>query len=237
MRLGPDFPTQTLTHAAPLLQSRSMGRALPLAITFLSSVSFALAGCQPSAAAAVLSGPYQGTELKKPAPDFDLPDHRGARITLSDLRGQVVALTFMDSQCQEVCPLTAVHLRSAYRQLGSEASSVVFVGINVNLEANTIEDVLTTTQNWQLDEIASWHFLTGSEDQLRPIWETYDVTVYPAPEGEGELVHTPGVFLIDQAGQLRWYVSTPFDDLGTPAWTQPLSELLVKHIGELLRGR
>ena len=220
-----------------LLQLRSMGRVFALGIKFLPAVGLALAGCQPRAAAAVLSGPYEGTELNSPAPDFELPDHRGVRIALSDWRGQVVVLTFMDSQCQEVCPLTAVHLRSAYRQLGSEAGSVVFVGINVNLEANTVEDVLATTQKWRLDEIASWHFLTGTEDQLRPIWEAYDVTVYPAPEVEGELVHTPGVFLIDQAGELRWYVSTPFDDLGTPAWTQPLSELRVQHIGELLRGR
>jgi len=235
MGLPADSTASTLTLTALLLQWRSMGRAFSLGIMFLTAVGFALAGCQPRAAAAVLSGPYEGTELGNPAPDFELPDHQGASIALSDLRGQVVVLTFMDSQCQQICPLTAVHLRSAYRELGSEAGSVVFVAINVNVEANTVEDVLATTQSWRLDEIGSWHFLTGTEDQLRPIWEAYDVTVYPAPEGEGELVHTPGVFLIDQSGDLRWYVSTPFNDLGTPAWTQPLSELLVKHIGELLR--
>jgi len=214
-----------------------MGRVFWLGVMVLPAVGFALGGCQPQGTPAALSAPYEGTELGNPAPDFELLDHQAASIALADLRGQVVVLTFMDSQCLEVCPLTAVHLRSAYRQLGSEAGSVVFVGINVNVEANTVGDVLATTQNWRLDEIGSWHFLTGTEDQLRPIWEAYDVTVYPAPEGEGELVHTPGVFLIDQSGVMRWYVSTPFDDLGTPAWTQPLSELLVKHIGELLRGR
>lgn len=192
-------------------------------------------GCISQAAAVVQSGPYEGTPLQGQAADFQLLDQQGTVVRLSEFREKVVALTFMDSQCQEVCPLTAVHLRTAARQLGSEAGSVVFVGINVNVEANSVEDVLDTTEQWRLDEIASWRFLTGSDQELRPLWEAYAVTVYPAPEGGGELVHTPGVFLIDQAGQLRRYISTPFDDQGTPQWTAPLSELLVKYLRELLR--
>jgi cytochrome oxidase Cu insertion factor (SCO1/SenC/PrrC family) len=36
----------------------------------------------------------------------------------SDFIGQVVALTPVDSQCEDTCPLTAVHLRTVYQQLG-----------------------------------------------------------------------------------------------------------------------
>ncbi len=38
---------------------------------------------------------------------------------------------------------------------------VVFLGVNVNVKANAIADVLETTREWRLDEIPSWHFLTG----------------------------------------------------------------------------
>lgn len=180
------------------------------------------------------SGAYEGTALDGPAADFRLVDQNGAPVALSDFRDRVVVLAFLDSQCQEVCPLTAVHLRAANQMLGDDATSVVFLGVNVNVEANEVNDVLATTQKWRLDEIPTWHFLTGSAEELQPIWAAYDILVLPASAEQEELVHTPGVYLIDQAGQRRWYVSTPFDEAGTPQWTAPLSELLVKHVRELL---
>ena len=177
---------------------------------------------------------YEGTVLDRPAADFRLVDQNGATIALSDFRGQVVALTFMDSQCREVCPLTAAHLRAANQMLGDDAASVVFMGVNVNVKANTVADVMAITSKWRLDEIPTWHFLTGSAEELEPVWKAYGVAVAP---GQGEIQHTPGVFLIDRSGQQRWYVSTPFDKAGTPQGTAPLSELLVKHIRELLNDK
>jgi len=47
-------------------------------------------------------------------------------------------------------------------------------------------------------------------------------------------VHTPGVFLIDQRGNKRWYVSTPMDAAGNPLESAPLSELLLRHMRSLL---
>ena len=174
---------------------------------------------------------YAGTALDSLAADFRLVDQNGATIALSDLRGRVVVLTFMDSRCREVCPLTAAHLRAAHQMLGDDAASVVFIGMNVDVKANTVADVMAITSKWRLDEIPTWHFLTGSAEELEPVWKAYSIAVVP---GEDAIQHTPGVFLIDRAGQQRWYISTPFDKAGTPQWTVPLSELLVRHIRELL---
>lgn len=198
-------------------------------------VALFIAACAgPPAASPGSAEAYEGTALRGPATDFRLADQNGDTVALSDFRGRVVVLTFLDSQCQDVCPLTAVHLRAAGQALSDVAQSIVFLGVNVNIEANAVADVTATSLKWRLDEIPTWHFLTGSVEELEPVWKAYDITVLPQ-EG-GEITHTPGVFLIDQTGQKRWYVSTPFDDAGTPQWTAPLSELLVKHIRELLSG-
>ena len=191
----------------------------------------AMANYEGDSAALDTPPAYEGTELDDVAPDFRLVDHQGVRVALSDFRGKVVVLTFLDSQCQETCPLTATHLRLARQMLSEEAASVVFIGINVNLEANSVADVLATTKKWRLDEIPTWHFLTGSAEELEPVWQAYNIMVIPEQD---EIQHTPGVFLIDPAGQKRRYVSTPFDETGQPQWTAPLHELLVKHIRELL---
>ena len=209
--------------------SLSHGFSLGVAIALILSSSACAGGATPTDAA----GAYNGTALDDLASNFRLVDQYAVSVALSDFRGQVVVLAFLDAQCREVCPRTAAHLRTANQALRDDARSVVFLAVNVNIEADKTADVETATRKWRLDEIATWHFLTGSAEELEPIWKAYHILVIRASADE-ELVHTPGVFLIDPTGRQRWYVSTPFDDAGTPQWTAPLSELLVKHIRELL---
>lgn len=176
---------------------------------------------------------YQGVQLDTVAPNFELANQRSETVSLSDFRGNVVALTFMDSRCTAICPLTAVDLRRVSETLGRN-EKVVFIGVNVNVVANTVEDVRTATEGWRLDEIPTWNFLTGSENDLTAVWEAYGIGVEPMDSDTGEVSHSPGVYLIDQAGRERWYVSTPFVQAGTPAPSRPLHELLLMHIRELL---
>lgn len=180
---------------------------------------------------------YQGTELAEPAPDFRLVDQNGAPVALSGFRGKVVVLAFFDSRCDETCPLTAAELRRVNRSLEEDAERIAFLGVNVNAVFNTPEDVAKFTEEQRLDEILSWHFLTGRPEELRPVWQAYSIAVVAQP-GQDDFQHTPGVFIIDQAGNKRWYVSTPLSDEGLVAsWTGPrLGELLVRYILELLSG-
>ena len=177
---------------------------------------------------------YDGTEMSGEAPDFSLTDQNGSVVNLSDFRGKVVILTFMDSRCKDTCPLTAAQLRQAYRQFDrNEANQVAFIGININNEANAVADVYEITKTWRLEEIPSWHFLTGSRQDLEVIWRDYGIAVAPNPDGT-EIMHTPGVFLIDPSGQKRWYISTPLSELRDTELALPLNELLVKRVREIL---
>jgi len=181
--------------------------------------------------------PYEGTELSGIAPDFRLTDQYGELVGLSEFGGRIVVLTFMDSQCKEVCPLTSAQLIQAYRNLDTgEVSQVVFVAVNVNVDANTDMDVAQATQQWHLDELPSWHFLTGNAEELESVWKDYGVAAETSAES-GEIMHTPGVFLIDPAMQKRWYISTPYSVEGNAEPALSLSELLVDHIHEILRDR
>jgi protein SCO1/2 len=176
------------------------------------------------------SGPYAGSRLTGAAPQIVLIDHGGEPLALASLRGDVVVLTFMDSTCQDVCPLTAAELRLVHRELTTaERQGTSFIGVNANALASSVPDVLRATRQWRLDEIESWHFVTGEPDALRAVWEAYGIEA--APDGV-RVRHTSGVFLIDRRGSLRWYVSVPLED---PEWDGPaLSEILLRRIRELL---
>jgi len=179
---------------------------------------------------------YEGTALNGEAPDFQLIDQHGTEISLSDFRGNIVVLAFMDSTCVDVCPLISLHLRTVYQQLtaiSGETVPVVFIGVNVNAKANSTQDVFQFTVNNGLFTIPTWHFLTGSLDQMKKAWDAYSITVV-ASEESAKIIHTPGLYLIDENGEKAWYVAVPVRHDST--WQGPsLSELLENRINDLLR--
>ena len=175
------------------------------------------------------SQPYSGTELQAPAPDFSLIDQNGNAVTLSDLRGKVVALTFLDPNCTDVCPLTALHLRQARDALGPGADDVAFLAVNVNPNAASTQDLMAATEKWSMAQLPNWHFLSGAEAQLRKTWKDYNIYAGGGKLDKAlEVEHSPGVYIIDRKGTERWYISVPLE---ASSWDGPsLSDLLAARI-------
>ena len=196
-------------------------------------VTFILAACggpSPAPSSASESAAYEGTEVGGAAPDFQLVDQRGEPVRLSDFRGKVVVLSFLDSTCHDICPLTAQHLKNTVQALQpGAAENVALLAVNVNTSASAVSDVAAATSHWNMDGLPSWHFLTGSPKELQSVWLAYSAGVQVRPNGE--ISHLPGVYVIDQQGQQRWYISIPED----PSWTGPaLSEVLPGRLRQLL---
>src|SRR5689334_995495 len=77
--------------------------------------------------------PLAGTDLgATPAPDFALADQNGETVQLAALRGRPVVLTFLFTQCPDVCPLTADKLRKTADLLGPSADQVAFVAVSTD---------------------------------------------------------------------------------------------------------
>jgi protein SCO1/2 len=180
-----------------------------------------------------LPSSYEGTKLDRldgPAPGFRLLDQNGASVSLADFRGKVVILGLLDPDCTDICPIYAYHYRLAHQALGQDAAKVAVLAFNSNDEKTSVEDVMAATRKWGVDEIPTWHFLTGSPEALRAVWGAYGMVAssLPKPDKPDEKAHSPANFVIDQTGRRRWYLSTNFE--GAP----PLSALIVKHVKALL---
>lgn len=176
------------------------------------------------------SSSYEGTKLGDPAPDFRLVDQNGRSVSLADFRGRVVVLTLLDPDCTDICPIYAQHYRLAYEALGNDAAKVAFLAFNSNDEKTSVADVAAASKKWGVDQIPRWHFLTGNPDELHAVWRAYGLMASgpPKPGRPEEKQHSPAIFVIDQAGKRRWYVSANFE--GAP----PPSALIVKHVKALL---
>ena len=96
----------------------------------IAAIAVVLVGAVPMAAASVnptrtRSWPWRWTghpnTVDLPAPAFHLVDQAGRPVSLSDLRGKTVALTFLDPVCTSDCPLIAQEFRDANSLLGADS--------------------------------------------------------------------------------------------------------------------
>ena len=147
-----------------------------------------------------------GTSLDgRPAPAFTLTDQAGKRVSLSQFRGKVVVLAFVDSQCTTICPLTTSSMTAALKLLGpSAASNVQLLGIDANPQAISTADVKSYTELHGLT--GQWHFLTGSLSALKAVWHNY--YIYSAVVNH-QIDHTPALYVIDPQGHERVIYMTP----------------------------
>jgi cytochrome oxidase Cu insertion factor (SCO1/SenC/PrrC family) len=144
------------------------------------------------------------------APGFTLTDQDGKTMTLSDFRGKVVVLEFLDPHCTDICPIVSREFLDAYHDLGLLASKVVFAGINVNPYHTRVQDVLAFSGEQRLTAIPDWHYFTGPVPALRPAWQDYHISVQ-APNPDADVVHTSAVYFIDPRGRERYLASPEAD--------------------------
>jgi cytochrome oxidase Cu insertion factor (SCO1/SenC/PrrC family) len=162
-----------------------------------------------------------------PAPDVRLVNQFGQPMSMSQFRGKVVILAFVDSQCTTVCPLTTVSMVDAKRLLGPAGGAVQLLGVDANPKATSVPDVLAYSRAHGM--VNQWDFLTGSPAQLQAAWRAYHIAVQIQ---RGMIDHTPALFVIDQQGRERMVYLTQmsFASIGQSA------EVLAREVASLLPG-
>ena len=65
-------------------------------------------------------------------PVFSLEDDEGQEVRSAELRGKAVAVTFLDVQCTEACPIIAAQVGQAMRALGGDRSRVEALAISAD---------------------------------------------------------------------------------------------------------
>jgi cytochrome oxidase Cu insertion factor (SCO1/SenC/PrrC family) len=164
----------------------------------------------------------------QPAPDIKLVNQFGQPMSLSQFRGKVVMLAFEDSECTTVCPLTTQSMLQAKQMLGAAGSQVQLLGVDANPDATSVADVLSYSRAHGL--VNQWDFLTGSLAQLKSTWAAYNIEVQIE---QGQIDHTPALFVIDQSGreQKLYLTQMAYSSVGQSAQViaDELSGLLPGH--------
>jgi protein SCO1/2 len=178
-----------------------------------SCVSF-LALALLALATAVLAHPIDPDEERLPhigpAADFSLDTVEGGRLGLRDLRGKVVAVTFIYTTCTDTCPLLTAKLSGIARRLSPQfASEVFFVAITVDPERDTPAALKRYARTYGATG-PGWAFLTGTPARIAEVARRYGVVF--SRQGNGDVSHTFLTSIIDQEGILRvQYMGVRFD--------------------------
>src|SRR5215469_10705651 len=117
------------------------------------------------------------TRLSKigPAPEFTLTTQDNARLSLRDLRGKVVAVTFIYASCADTCPLLTAKLAGLQAKLGADfGPKVFFVSVTVDPERDA-PSVLKGYAQAHGANLAGWAFLTGTPGEIGAVERKYGV--------------------------------------------------------------
>jgi protein SCO1/2 len=155
---------------------------------------------------AACGGPsFRGSPLEEPVdvPDFVLTDEHGAPFRLSEQQGSVVLLFFGYTACPDVCPTTLATWRRVHEALGADAQRTRFVFVTVDPERDTPERLGLHVNAFNEEFVG----LSGTEEELRPVYEVFDVFFEKDTLSEsalGYLVnHTATTFVLDPQGRWR----------------------------------
>lgn len=149
-----------------------------------------------------------------PAPAIELSRADGSLYRLSDQEGKLILLFFGYTTCPDFCPATMAEMKRVKAELAAYADLLEVVFITVDPQRDSPE----RTQSYAAGFDPQFIGLSGSEEELSPVWKAYGVyrQIQEGQSALGYLVdHSTRVYLIDPAGNLRLTYSygTPPQDI------------------------
>jgi len=157
--------------------------------TLVIATLIVLASCAPKPT-------FNGSIIDPPvaAKSFSLTDQNNEILSLSDLQGDYVLLFFGFSSCLDECPATMAALAQVRSSLGDQADKTKIVMIATDPANDTPEAMGEFVSRFDPTSIG----LTGTKEELQPVWADYGVMVLDSGE-----THSTRVYLIDPKGMWR----------------------------------
>ncbi len=138
-----------------------------------------------------------------PAPPFILIDQAGDTLRFGDYGGQALLLTFIYTRCPlpDFCPLISRHFQQLQPPLQEKYGDRVQL-LSISFDpANDTPAVLNEYAARYTDDVSTWRFATGPEEEIAGLAGRYGV-FYKADDGQ-EFLHNLTTALIDPDGRVR----------------------------------
>lgn len=165
-------------------------------------------------------------QVGQSVPDFTLIDQRRDSVTLSALKGKVVAITFIYTRC----PLPNFCFRASNnfgvlrrRFAGRMGKDLVLLTVTFDPEHDQPETLAEYARTWAKDA-TGWHFLTGPSADVKSLCREFGVNSW---EDEGLLTHSLHTVIVDRQGRVaanlegNEYTAKQLGDLAEAVMARP----------------
>ena len=165
--------------------------ALPLAVALVGLFLLRDAEATPAYRG---SRPPEGIK----ATDFALRSYTGREVRMAGLRDRVVALTFLDAQCEESCPVIAATAPRALALLDAEdRKRVALVAITTDPGEDTPAAVRAFLRRYRAE--GELEYLVGPPAAVRRVWGDYGVL--PSERSGSDSLHSAPVRVYAPGGE------------------------------------
>jgi protein SCO1/2 len=137
----------------------------------------------------------------QPVPDFSLTDQAGRTVTLSQLAGKIVAVTFIYTSCP--LPNYCFRLSNNFGRINQRFAArmgrdLVLLSVTFDPVHDTPAVLAKYAATWKADP-RSWHFLTGPLPDVQKLCRGFGLNFW---QDEGLFTHSLHTLVIDRQGKL-----------------------------------
>ncbi|MGM0577301.1 MAG: SCO family protein [Myxococcota bacterium] len=147
-------------------------------------------------------------------PEFELVDQDGDAFGLDGLEGDVWVASFIFTTCTTTCPMVTGAMADLAERVERAGVPVEQVSVTVDPETDRPEVLREYAQKYDVD-FDRWHFLTGSEEDIRALvvdgFGTAMGEKKPIDANVYDIAHTTRLVLVDDLGRIRGYYSSTDD--------------------------
>jgi len=140
-------------------------------------------------------------QVGQAVPDFTLIDQKRDSISLSALKGKVVAITFIYTRCPlpNFCFRASNNFGVLHRRFADRMEKdLVLLSITFDPDHDQPETLADYARTWTKDAIG-WHFLTGPSTDVKNLCREFGVNSW---QDEGFLTHGLHTVIVDRQGRI-----------------------------------
>jgi cytochrome oxidase Cu insertion factor (SCO1/SenC/PrrC family) len=132
-------------------------------------------------------------------PEFRVELDNGSVVSSRELRDRAVAVTFLDTQCTEACPIAAAQIGEALRLLGDDRDRVVALAFSVDPEHDTGRSIRAFLSRFRAEGLI--RYVDAPVENLRPVWSGFQIL--PSIDTGNSNLHSVPVRVYDTEGRWR----------------------------------
>ena len=154
--------------------------------------------------------------VKNNLPVVQLQDLEENEFLFSDLEGKVIVLSFIYTNCPDICHITSSKLNLFKNSLDNNLKeNLYFISISFDPDRDTPEVLKKHVQHMNLD-LSNWIFVTGNQLDIKKVLNAAGIEpiIKSGPDSKSYTYsHRDRISLVDQDGQIRkHYKGTNFDE-------------------------